>query len=105
MAWLLVVVAGLFEIVFAMSLKASDGFTRLWPAVQCVVAGMASVAILSVALKTLPLGTGYAVWVGIGAAGVALAGIVALGESASLTRLAFMALILVGVVGLKFVES
>lgn len=105
MAWLLVVAAGLIEIVFAMALKASNGFTRPGPAALCVAAGLASVALLSVALKSLPIGTGYAVWVGIGAAGVALAGIVVLGESASFTRLACMALILAGVIGLKFVES
>ncbi|MGF1608299.1 MAG: DMT family transporter [Kiloniellales bacterium] len=105
MAWLFVITAGLIEIVFAMSLKASDGFMRPWPALLCVVSGLVSVVMLSAGLKSLPIGTGYAVWVGIGAAGVALAGIVLLGESASLARLSFMGLIVLGVIGLKFVES
>lgn len=105
MAWLLVISAGLVEILFAMSLKASDGFTRPWPALLCVVSGLVSVVMLAAGLKTLPIGTGYAVWVGIGATGATLAGIIMLGESASPARLSFVALIVFGVIGLKFVET
>jgi quaternary ammonium compound-resistance protein SugE len=105
MAWLLVIAAGILEIIFATSLKALDGLTRMGYSVLCVVAGLASVILLSKALETLPVGTGYAVWVGIGAVGVALAGIVILGESASLARLALIGTIVVCIAGLKFVES
>jgi quaternary ammonium compound-resistance protein SugE len=105
MAWLLLVGAGLLEIVWAIALKHADGFTRPWPSAIGLAAAVVSFVMLSMALKTLPVGTAYAVWVGIGALGVALAGIIALGESASPVRLALLALILIGVVGLKVVES
>jgi quaternary ammonium compound-resistance protein SugE len=105
MAWAILVGAGLLEIVWAIALKHADGFTRFWPSVVGLVAAAVSFVMLSSALRSLPVGTAYAVWVGIGALGVALAGIVALGESASPLRLGFLVLILVGVIGLKIVEG
>ena len=104
MAWAVLLIAGLLEIVWAIALKQTDGFTRLWPSLLALAAAVVSFAMLSTALKSLPVGTAYAVWVGIGAVGVAIAGILALGESASPARLGFLALILVGIVGLKLVE-
>jgi quaternary ammonium compound-resistance protein SugE len=101
MAWTLLGMAGILEIGFAFAMKHSEGFTRLVPAVLTVVAGLTSVCLLSMALRTLPMGTGYAVWTGIGAAGTALVGIVMLGESASPMRLLCLVLILAGVIGLK----
>lgn len=80
------------------------GFTRFWPSAIAVIAAVVSIVMLSIAVKSLPVGTAYAVWVGIGALGVALAGIIFLGESASFARLAFLALILIGIVGLRMVE-
>ena len=104
MAWLLLVGAGLLEIVWAIALKYSAGFTRFWPSAIAVVAAVVSIVMLSLAVKSLPVGTAYAVWVGIGALGVALAGILFLGESASFARLAFLTLILIGIIGLRLVE-
>jgi quaternary ammonium compound-resistance protein SugE len=103
-AWFLLVGAGLLEIVWAIALKHSEGLTRTWSSAIAVVAAIASIVMLSMALKSLPVGTAYAVWVGIGAVGVALVGIIFLGESASFARLAFLALILIGIVGLRIVE-
>jgi quaternary ammonium compound-resistance protein SugE len=105
MAWAVLVGAGLLEVVWAIALKHTHGFTRLWPSVLGVTAAVVSFVMLSSALKSLPVGTAYAVWVGIGALGVALAGMVALGESAAPLRVGFLALILIGVVGLKIVEG
>jgi len=105
LAWFLLVAAGLLEIVWATALKTSGGLHRFWPSAIAIVAAVTSIVMLSVALKSLPVGTAYAVWVGIGAVGVALAGIIFLGESASFARLAFLALILVGIVGLRMVEG
>ena len=105
MAWLYLVGAGLLEIVWAIALKFTGGFTRFWPSAIGIAAAVVSFVMLTMALKHLPVGTAYAVWVGIGALGVALAGIVTFGESASLVRIGLLMLILVGVVGLKFVES
>jgi quaternary ammonium compound-resistance protein SugE len=105
MAWLLLIGAGLLEIVWAIALKYADGFTRFWPSAVGIAAAVVSFIMLTMALKSLPVGTAYAVWVGIGALGVALAGIVALGESASLIRLGLLILILIGVVGLKVIET
>ena len=105
MSWLLLTGAGLLEIVWAIALKQAGGFTRFWPSLIGIVSAIVSFVMLSLALKQLPVGTAYAVWVGIGALGVALAGIVALGESASPMRLGLLALILVGVIGLKLVEA
>lgn len=105
MSWLLLTGAGLLEIVWAIALKQAGGFTRFWPSLIGIVSAIVSFIMLSLALKQLPVGTAYAVWVGIGALGVALAGIVALGESASPMRLGLLALILIGVIGLKLVEA
>ena len=105
MAWLLLGVAGVLEIVFALSLKASEGFTRPVPALLTLAAGLSSVFLLSLALRTLPVGSGYAVWTGIGAAGTAILGIVIMGDSATPQRLLCIALILAGVIGLKLVPS
>jgi quaternary ammonium compound-resistance protein SugE len=105
MAWAILLAAGLLEIVWAIALKQTDGFTRLWPSLLALAAAIVSFTMLSAALKSLPVGTAYAVWVGIGAVGVALAGMITLGESASPARLGFLALVLVGIVGLKIVEE
>jgi quaternary ammonium compound-resistance protein SugE len=105
MAWAILIGAGLLEIVWAITLKYTDGFTRFWPSAIGLAAAVTSFAMLSVALKSLPVGTAYAVWVGIGAVGVAMAGILALGESASPLRLGILALILVGIIGLKIVKG
>ena len=105
MSWALLSVAGLFEIAFAFGMKWSEGFTRLMPALFTVATGLSSVFLLSLSLRTLPVGTGYAVWTGIGAAGTALLGIVVLGDSAAPMRILCIALILAGVIGLKLVAS
>jgi quaternary ammonium compound-resistance protein SugE len=105
MSWLLLTGAGLLEIVWAIALKQAGGFTRLWPSLIGIASAIVSFVMLSLALKHLPVGTAYAVWVGIGALGVAIVGILALGESASPARLGLLALILVGVIGLKLVEA
>ena len=104
-AWGLLVVAGLLEIVWALGLKYSDGFTRPVPSVVVVVAAAASFWLLALAMRVLPAGTAYAVWVGIGAAGTALLGMVLLGEAATVARLACIALIVLGVLGLKLVSG
>ncbi len=104
MAWLVLVLSGVLESVWAAALARSSGFTRLVPTVVFAVALLLSMAGLSFALRTLPLGTGYAVWVAIGAVGTALYGMVALGESASVSRLLCLRAIVVGVVGLKLVH-
>ncbi|HVR49196.1 MAG TPA: multidrug efflux SMR transporter [Pseudorhodoferax sp.] len=103
MAWWLLGLAGLLEIAFAFAMKASHGFTRPVPAVWTLVTGGASVVLLSFALRSLPVGTGYAVWTGIGAAGTAVVGMVVLGDSVAPLRILCIALILAGVVGLKLV--
>ncbi len=105
MAWLILIGAGLLEIVWATALKDAEGFTRLWPSVIGIVFSLVSFVMLAVALKTLPVGTAYAVWVGIGVTGVAVAGMLAFGESASPLRLGFIAMIVIGVVGLRIVEG
>lgn len=105
MAWILLSIAGVLEIAFAFSMKASNGFTRLVPAVLTIVIGISSVILLSISLKTLPVGTGYAVWTGIGAAGTAILGIVVLGEPTTPMRIACIAVILMGVIGLKVVST
>ncbi|KAA0693371.1 QacE family quaternary ammonium compound efflux SMR transporter [Neorhizobium sp. P12A] len=102
MAWLLLVVAGILEIGFALGMKSSQGFTRLVPSLLTVVSGLSSVVLLSFSLRSLPVGTGYAVWTGIGAAGTAIFGMIMLGDPASGSRLLCIILILGGVVGLKF---
>jgi quaternary ammonium compound-resistance protein SugE len=101
LAWVTLVVAGLFEMGWAIGLKYTDGFTRLWPTVWTAVALVASMGLLGVAVKYLPVGTAYAVWVGVGAVGTVALGIVLLGEAATAGRLASVALIVAGIVGLK----
>ena len=105
MAWLLLVAAGILEIAFAFGMKTSEGFTRLVPSLVTVASGLSSVVLLSFALRTLPMGTGYAVWTGIGAAGTALVGIAVLGDSAAPMRLLCIALIMAGVLGLRLWPS
>lgn len=101
MNWILLLLAGVFEIVWAVGLKYSEGFTRFWPSVLTVAALLLSMMLLGLAMRTLPLGTAYAVWVGIGAVGTAVLGIVLFAEPASAARLCSLALIAVGIVGLK----
>ena len=101
MSWIILFVAGLLEVVWAIGLKYTHGFTRLTPSVITVTAMIVSIVMLSWAMRTLPVGTAYAVWTGIGAVGAAITGILLLGESASLARIASLALIVAGIVGLK----
>ena len=101
MAWLILFVAGLFEIVWAMGLKYSVGFTRLIPSLITIVGMAISVYLLSLAAKSLPIGTAYAVWTGIGAAGAVILGMILLGEPRTLPRLFFLGLILTGIIGLR----
>ena len=98
-------IAGILEIAFAFGMKWSEGFTRLIPALFTVVTGLSSVFLLSLSLRTLPVGTGYAVWTGIGAAGTAILGMAVLGNSAAPLRMLCIALILAGVIGLKLVSG
>ena len=102
MAWVYLVIAGLLEIVWAIGLKYTEGFTRLLPSAITIGAMVASVALLGLALRELPVGTGYAVWTGIGAVGVALLGMILFQEPATAVRLGCIALIVVGIMGLKF---
>ena len=101
MSWLILVVAGLLEVVWAVGLKYTHGFSRLVPSVITAVAMIASVALLSWAMKTLPVGTAYAIWTGIGAVGAAITGILLLGESATPARIFSLVLIVCGIIGLK----
>ncbi len=104
MDWIVLFVAGLFEVGWAIGLKYTDGFTRLVPTALTVAAMVVSVALLGLALKTLPVGTAYAVWTGIGAVGTAALGIYLFGDPATLARLASIGLIVAGIVGLKLVS-
>ena len=101
MPWIYLLLAGIFEIGFAIGLKYTEGFTRLWPSVGTIVAAGISLWLLTQALRTIPVGTAYAIWTGIGAIGVATLGVVLFSESASPARLGCIALIVAGVVGLK----
>ena len=103
MAWLFLFVAGLFEIGWAIGLKYTEGFTRLVPSILTVTAMTLSILLLGLALRTLPVGTAYAVWTGIGAVGTAVLGIYLFGEPAGATRLASIGMIVAGIVGLKLV--
>jgi quaternary ammonium compound-resistance protein SugE len=100
-SWLVLVVAGMFEVGWAIGLKYTEGFTRVWPSVWTAVALVVSMALLGVAVKALPVGTAYAVWVGVGAIGTAILGVALLGEPVSLGRVASIALVVAGIVGLK----
>ena len=104
MAWTLLLFAGLAEIAWAVGLKYTEGFSRLWPSVVTVLMMVVSVVLLALALKQIPLGTGYAVWTGIGAVGAAVAGMLLFGESREVLRLVFIGLIAAGIVGLKTVS-
>ena len=104
MAWALLVAAGILEIGWAIGLKYTDGFTRLWPSIWTIAAMVASMYLLAVAARTLPIGTAYAVWVGIGAAGAMILGMTLLGEPRTVARIACVGLIVAGVVGLKLLE-
>ena len=105
MAWLYVFVAGLFEVSWAIGLKYTEGFSKFWPSIGTVSAMIVSLFLLSVALKTLPIGTAYAVWTGIGAAGTAVVGIILFGESRELLRLLCILLIVAGIAGLKLMST
>jgi quaternary ammonium compound-resistance protein SugE len=102
-AWTILFLAGLFEVGWAVGLKMSDGLSRFWPSVATVILMAISLTLLGISLKSLPLGTAYAIWTGVGALGTVLLGIAFFGESASLPRLACVALIIAGIVGLKLV--
>jgi quaternary ammonium compound-resistance protein SugE len=105
MAWLILFVAGLCEIGWAIGLKYTEGFTRLMPSILTGTAMVVSVVLLGIALKTLPVGTGYAVWTGIGAVGTAILGIFLFGEATDWMRLASIALIVAGIIGLKLTSA
>ena len=104
MAWFYLFIAGVFEVAWAIGLKYTEGFSRLMPSVLTVAAMLVSFAFLSLALRTLPLGTAYALWTGIGAIGTVMVGIILFAEPATVVRLTSVALILAGIAGLKFVS-
>lgn len=104
-AWAVLLLAGLCEVAWAVGLKYTEGFSRLWPSVGTVVAMVASVVLLGLSLRTLPLGTAYAVWTGIGAVGTALLGMLLFAESREVARLVCIGLIVAGIVGLKLVTT
>ena len=101
MAWILLVIAGLLEIGWAIGLKYTEGFTRVWPSIGTIAAMVTSIVLLGIAMKSLPVGTAYAVWVGIGATGTVILGIVLLGEPATALRLVSVTLVIAGIIGLK----
>ena len=101
MNWLILILAGIFEMGWAVGLKYTDGFTRLWPTVGTLLAMLISLGLLGIAMKSLPVGTAYAIWVGVGALGTAILGIVLFGEPATAGRLLSLGLILAGIIGLK----
>ena len=105
MAWFILFAAGLTEVIFALSLKYNHGFTRLWPSVLTIVSGGGSFFLLMMAIKSLPLGTAYAVWTGMGAIGVAVMGIILFKESADIYRLLSLTLVVMGIIGLKLTDS
>jgi quaternary ammonium compound-resistance protein SugE len=105
MSWFILLIAGLFEVAWAIGLKYSDGFSRLWPSVGTLGAMLVSIVLLGIAMKELPVGTAYAVWTGVGAIGTAVLGIFLFGDSASASRLACLAMIAGGIVGLKLVSN
>jgi quaternary ammonium compound-resistance protein SugE len=104
MAWVVLFLAGLCEVTWAVGLKYTDGFSRLWPTIGILAAMALSVALLELALRWLPLGTAYAVWTGIGTVGTALLGMTLFGESADLIRVLCISLIIMGIGGLKLVS-
>lgn len=105
LAWAALLIAGLLEVVWATALKRSDGFTQLWPSVIAIVTAGLSFTLLALALRYLPVGSGYAVWVGIGAVGVAVLGMIAFGDAVTPIRLVCLSAIVAGVIGLRLVEA
>lgn len=101
MSWIILIVAGLFEVGWAIGLKYTDGFTRLWPSVWTALAMLLSLWLLAIAMKSLPVGTAYSVWVGVGAVGTVVFGVVLLGEPMSVARAISVGLVIAGIVGLK----
>ena len=101
MAWIILIVAGLLEVVWAIGLKYSEGFTRFWPSVLTIIAMVISMGLLGIAMKSLPAGTAYSIWVGIGAVGTVVLGIALLGEPANAARLISVGFIIAGIIGLK----
>lgn len=105
MAWIILVIAGLFEIGWAIGLKYTESFTRLWPTIGTVLAMIISLWLLGIAMKSIPVGTAYSVWVGVGAIGTVILGIVLLGEPVNLARIISLILIITGIIGLKLSAS
>ena len=105
MAWVILVLAGLFEVGWAIGLKYTEGFTRLWPTVWTALSMIVSLWLLGIAVKTLPVGTAYSVWVGVGAVGTVILGIFLFGEPANVGRIVSVALIIVGIIGLKLAAA
>ena len=105
MDWLILVIAGIFETGWAIGLKYTEGFTRLWPTVWTILAMIVSLWLLGISMKSLPVGTAYSIWVGIGAVGTVILGIVLLGESANAGRIISIAFIIAGIIGLKLTSS
>lgn len=104
-SWLILFIAGLFEVTWAVGLKYTAGFSKLWPSVFTVAAMIISMGLLSYSVKTLPVGTAYAIWTGIGAVGTAILGIFLFNESKEFIRLFFLLLIIIGIIGLKYVSE
>lgn len=105
MAWLYILIAGVFEIIWAVGLKYAQGFTRFWPSIITVIAMIATYLFLGFGVRTIPIGTGYAVWTGIGVAGTAILGMILFGESAAPAKLICIALILAGILGLRLTHG
>ena len=105
MSWIILIIAGLFEMGWAIGLKYTEGFTRLWPSVATLGAMLVSIVLLGIAMKDLPVGTAYAAWTGVGAVGTAILGIYLFGDSAAVARLACLAMIAGGIIGLKVVSG
>jgi quaternary ammonium compound-resistance protein SugE len=105
MAWIYLIIAGVFEVVWAIGLKYSQGFTKLYPSLITIGGMLISFYLLSLATKSLPIGTAYAIWTGIGALGAVLLGIILFNEPLNLSRIIFLCLILIGIIGLKFTTS
>lgn len=105
MSWILLIIAGLFEVGWAIGLKYTEGFTRFWPSVFTVAAMAISVGLLGIAMRGLPVGTAYAVWVGVGAVGTVILGIVLFSEPVGVGRMISVGLIIAGIVGLKLASA
>ncbi len=103
--WVILIIAGLFEILWAIGLKYTDGFTKLTPSILTILSMLVSIWLLSISLKTLPLGTAYAVWVGIGTVGTVIAGIILFNDSVNLLRIISILFIILGIIGLKITTS